>query len=214
MTKVEKGKDVDSDLKGKVIVITGASSGIGKAVALSLAKHKPKLVLFARREKKLLQTARSLKKQGVKTLPITGDIRNPEDREKLVDLSLKAFGNIDILINNAGLGRANLFLEQPESEIDELIDTNFLSLVKLTQTVGQVMKEQQCGHIVNLSTSLVMLPAYPFAVYCATKSAIMTFGDAIRKEMQDYGVTVSTVFPGPYDTNFHDVAVSKSTCDS
>jgi short-subunit dehydrogenase len=206
MTKVEKGKKEDSELKGKVIIITGASSGIGKAVALSLAKYQPKLVLFARREKKLLQTARALKKQGVKLLPITGDIRNPEDREKLVDLTLKAFGNIDVLINNAGLGRANLFLDQPESEIDELIDTNFLSLVKITQNVSQVMKEQQSGHIVNLSTSLVMLPAYPFAVYCATKSAIMTFGDAIRKEMKDYGVSVSTVFPGPYDTDFHEVA--------
>ena len=193
MSKVEKGKKEDSGLKGKVIIITGASSGIGKAVALSLAKHQPKLVLFARREKKLHQTARSLKKQGVKSLPIVGDIRNPEDREKLVDLTLKAFGSIDILFNNAGLGR-------------ELIETNFLSLVKLTQKVAQIMKEQQRGHIVNLSTSLVMLPAYPFAVYCATKSAIMTFGDALRQEMKKYGVSVSTIYPGPYNTAFHEVA--------
>jgi len=206
MSKVEKGKKEDSGLKGKVIIITGASSGIGKAVALTLAKHQPKLVLFARREKKLHQTARSLKKQGVKSLPIVGDIRNPEDREKLVDLTLKAFGSIDILFNNAGLGRANLFVEQPESEIDELIETNFLSLVKLTQKVAQIMKEQQRGHIVNLSTSLVMLPAYPFAVYCATKSAIMTFGDALRQEMKKYGVSVSTIYPGPYNTAFHEVA--------
>ena len=206
MNKVEKGKKKDSSLKGKVIIITGASSGIGKAVALSLAKYDPKLVIFARREKKLLQTAKALKREGIKLLPLTGDIRNPEDRERLVDYTLKAFGRIDVLINNAGLGRANLFVEQPESEIDELIETNFLSVVKLTQKVSQAMKEQQSGHIVNLSTSLVMLPAYPFAVYCATKSAIMTFGDAIRKEMQGYGVSVSTVFPGPYNTAFHEVA--------
>ncbi len=206
MSTVEKGKKNDSELKGKVIIITGASSGIGKAVALSLAKHQPKMVIFARREKKLMQTARALKKLGIKLLPITGDVRNRDDREKLVDFTLKAFGTIDVLINNAGLGRVNLFVEQPEEEIDELIETNFLSLVKLTQKVAQVMKEQQSGHIVNLSTSLVMLPAYPFAVYCATKSAIMTFGDSIRKEMNDYGVKVSTVFPGPYDTDFHEVA--------
>ncbi|MHA1200569.1 MAG: SDR family NAD(P)-dependent oxidoreductase [Candidatus Heimdallarchaeaceae archaeon] len=206
MSKVEKERKGDSELRGKVIIITGASSGIGNAVAFSLAKHQPKLVLFARREKKLMHTARILKKQGLKLLPIVGDIRNREDREKLVEFTLKAFGGIDILINNAGLGRANLFVEQPEEEIDEMIETNFLSLVKLTQKITQVMKEQQSGHIVNLSTSLVMLPAYPFAVYCATKSAIMTFGDSIRKEMEDYGVSVSTVFPGPYNTEFHEVA--------
>ncbi|TFG10609.1 SDR family NAD(P)-dependent oxidoreductase [Candidatus Heimdallarchaeota archaeon] len=206
MSSEDKGKKENSELKDKVILITGASSGIGKAIALSLAKHQPKLVIFARREKKLMQTAKSLKQQGVKLLPIVGDIRNREDRNKLVDASLRAFGNIDILINNAGLGRANLFVDQPEEEIDELIDTNFLSLVKLTQKVAQIMKEQQSGHIVNMSTSLVMLPTYPFAVYCATKSAIMTFGDAIRKEMEDYGVKVSTIFPGPYNTDFHEVA--------
>ena len=206
MSSEDKGKKENSELKNKVILITGASSGIGKAIALSLAKHQPKLVIFARREKELMQTAKSLTKQGIKLLPIVGDIRNREDREKLVESSLKAFGTIDVLINNAGLGRANLFVNQPEEEIDELIDTNFLSLVKLTQTVAQVMKEQQSGHIVNMSTSLVMLPAYPFAVYCATKSAIMTFGDAIRKEMEDYGVKVSTIFPGPYNTDFHEVA--------
>ncbi|MCE7742692.1 MAG: SDR family oxidoreductase [Candidatus Heimdallarchaeota archaeon] len=206
MNTVEKGKKVNSELKGKVIIITGASSGIGKAVALSLVKYQPKMVIFARREKKLMHTARALKRQGMKLLPIVGDIRNREDRVKLVDFTLKAFGTIDVLINNAGLGRASLFVDQSEEEIDELIETNFLSLVKLTQKVAQVMKEQQNGHIVNLSTSLVMLPAYPFAVYCATKSAIMTFGDSIRKEMQDYGVSVSTVFPGPYNTEFHEVA--------
>jgi len=206
MNSVDKGKKEISDLKNKVIVITGASSGIGKTIALSLVKHQPKLVIFARREKKLMQTAKSLKAQGIKLLPVVGDIRNREDRDKLVEAALNAFGTIDILINNAGLGRANLFVQQPEEEIDELIDTNFLSLVKLTQKVAQVMKEQQSGHIVNMSTSLVMLPAYPFAVYCATKSAIMTFGDAIRKEMEDYGIKVSTIFPGPYDTDFHEVA--------
>lgn len=206
MNTVEKGKKVNSKLKGKVIIITGASSGIGKAVALSLVKYQPKMVIFARREKKLMNTARTLKRQGIKLLPIVGDIRNREDRVKLVEFTLRAFGTIDVLINNAGLGRASLFVDQPEEEIDELIETNFLSLVKLTQKVAQVMKEQQNGHIINLSTSLVMLPAYPFAVYCATKSAIMTFGDSIRKEMQDYGVSVSTVFPGPYNTEFHEVA--------
>ncbi len=206
MNTAEKEEKNNSKLKGKVVVITGASSGIGKAVALSLAKHQPKLVIFARREKKLMQIARTLKEQGIKLLPIVGDIRNRDDREKLIDSTLKVFGSIDVLINNAGLGKANLFLEQPEEEIDELIETNFLSLVKLTQKTVQIMKEQQSGHIVNLSTSLVMLPAYPFAVYNSTKSAIMTFGDSIRKEMKDYGISVSTVFPGPYNTNFHEVA--------
>ena len=131
--------------ESKVIIITGASSGIGKAVSLALVKYKPKLVLVARRKKKLLHTASLLKKHKIKTLSIVGDVRNRNDRMKIIDLALKTFGRIDVLINNAGVGKANLFLEQPEEEIDQLIETNILSLIKMTHAVVPIMITKYCN---------------------------------------------------------------------
>jgi short-subunit dehydrogenase len=189
-----------------IFIITGASSGIGKAVALKLAESKPKIVIVARRQKELMKTARAVKRKGAKVLPIIGDVRNREDRERVVNLTMKAFGQIDVLINNAGLGKANLFIDQPDEEIDELIETNILALIKLTHEVLPIMKEQGKGHIINLSSILALLPSYPFAVYCATKAAVKTFSDCIREEVKEYGIKISTVYPGPYDTNFGKVA--------
>ena len=202
--RIKEGKE--SPLKDQVIVITGASSGIGKATTLALAAHKPKMVIVARRKKKLIQTAKSLERSGVKVITITADVRNSEDRFKIIDYAIKAFERIDIFVNNAGLGKANLFLEQPEEEINELIETNVISLIKLTQKAAKVMKEQGRGHIINLSSSLAMLPTYPFAVYTATKSAVKSFCDCIRPELEQHGIKVSCVLPGPYNTEFNKVA--------
>ncbi|MCE7737735.1 MAG: SDR family NAD(P)-dependent oxidoreductase [Candidatus Heimdallarchaeota archaeon] len=196
----------DSPIRDKVVVITGASSGIGRAVSLALAEYKPKLVIVARRKKKLMQTAKDLRRLGLKVLPIIADVRDSDDRNRIIDFSITAFGSIDVFINNAGLGKVNLFLEQPEEEINELIDTNIVSLIKLTQKAAKVMKEQGHGHIINLSSTLAMLPTYPFAVYSATKSAVKTFDDCIREEMLGHGILVSTVLPGPYNTEFNQVA--------
>lgn len=196
----------DSPIRDKVVVITGASSGIGRAVSLALAEHKPKLVIVARRKKKLMQTAKDLRRLGLKVLPITADVRDSDDRNSIIDFSITAYGSIDVFINNAGLGKVNLFLEQPEEEINELIDTNIVSLIKLTQKAAKVMKEQGHGHIINLSSTLAMLPTYPFAVYSATKSAVKTFDDCIREEMLGHGILISTVLPGPYNTEFNQVA--------
>ncbi len=199
-------KKKKGNLEGSTIIITGASSGIGKELALALASMKPNLVIVARREKKIKHVAYQLKKLKIKVLPIVGDVRNREDRQRILDLTIKAFGRIDALVNNAGLGKVSLFTEQPEDEIDELIETNFLALVKLTQLILPIMKEQGEGHIINLSSTLALLPPYPFAVYSATKSAVKTFSDALREEVKEYGINVSTVLPGPYNTNFHKVA--------
>ncbi|MCK4972727.1 MAG: SDR family NAD(P)-dependent oxidoreductase [Candidatus Heimdallarchaeota archaeon] len=192
--------------EGLIIIITGASSGIGKAVALKLAESKPKIVIVARRQKELMKTAHAVKRKGAKVLPIIGDVRNREDRERVVNLTMKAFGYIDVLINNAGLGKANLFIDQPDEEINELIETNILALIKLTHEVLPIMKNQGKGHIINLSSTLALLPTYPFAVYCATKAAVKTFSDCIREEVKEHGINISTVYPGPYDTGFGKVA--------
>ncbi|MFW9853235.1 MAG: SDR family NAD(P)-dependent oxidoreductase [Candidatus Thorarchaeota archaeon] len=194
------------NLEDSTIIITGASSGIGKELAIALASMKPNLVIVARRQKKIKQVAYQLKKLKIKVLPIVADVRNREDRLRILDLTIKAFGRVDVLVNNAGLGKVSLFIEQPEEEIDELIETNFLALVKMTQLILPIMKEQGGGHIINLSSTLALIIPYPFAVYNATKSAVKTFSDSLRAEAKNYGIAVSTVLPGPYDTNFHKIA--------
>ncbi|MHA1668115.1 MAG: SDR family NAD(P)-dependent oxidoreductase [Candidatus Heimdallarchaeaceae archaeon] len=191
---------------GQVILITGASSGIGKALAFALKSVNPKLVIVARREKRLMQVAYQLKREKIQVLPIVADVRNPDGRTKIVELTMKVFGRIDVLVNNAGFGKVSLFIDQAEEEITNLIETNVLSLIQMTKKVVPIMKEQGSGHIINLSSTLAALPPYPFAVYSATKSAVKTFGDCIREEVLDYGIDVSTVLPGPYNTEFNKVA--------
>ncbi len=192
--------------ESKVIIITGASSGIGKALSLALVRYNPKLVLIARRKRQLLQTAKLLEKENVDVLPIVGDVRNREDRIKFVDFTMKKYGRIDVLVNNAGLGKANLIIDQPEEEIDLLIETNILSLIKMTKHVLPIMQQQESGIIINMSSSLALLPVFPFAVYCATKSAVKVFSDSIRQELKNYGISVSTVMPGSYETEFNKIA--------
>ena len=188
------------------IIITWASSGIGKAVSLALIPYKPKLVIVARRSDKLRETAEELDKANIDFLPIIGDVRNAEDRNKIIDLTLQEFGQIDVLINNAGIGKANLIVEQPEEEIDELLETNVKALIMLTRKIIPIMKKGGGGHIINISSFFALLPVYPFAVYSATKAAVKIFSDCIREEVKNYGISVSTVLPGPYDTEFNAVA--------
>ncbi|MCK4844937.1 MAG: SDR family NAD(P)-dependent oxidoreductase [Candidatus Heimdallarchaeota archaeon] len=193
-------------IRGKVIIITGASSGIGRVIATELANYNPKLVIIARRAKKLLETSRLLKEKGIEFIPIVGDVRNNEDLEKIIEATLQKFGTIDILVNNAGLGKVNLFVNQTEEDIDQLIDTNIKALIKLTRKTLPIMKENGEGHIVNISSSIFLFPSYPFAVYSATKAAVKVFSDCIREEVKNYGIEISTVLPGPYNTEFNQVA--------
>lgn len=189
-----------------VIVITGASSGIGKELAIQLSNYRPKLVLTARREKLLNYLKRRIEKNGAEVLVIPGDIRKKEVRERILSDTISRFGKADVLINNAGLGKVSKLLDQPEEEIDQLIETNFIALVKLTQLFLPVMKARNFGHIVNVSSSMIYIPNSAFGVYCATKAAIKSFSDAIRNELKEYGISVSTILPGPYKTNFNKVA--------
>lgn len=193
-------------IQGKTILITGASSGIGKKLAIELAKYKPVLILIARRTEKLMKTALEVKKQDADVLPIVGDVRREKDRENLIGTAVEKYGRIDILVNNAGLGKVHRFIDQPEEEIDQLIETNLTAVIKLTQKVAKIMKIQERGHIINVSSVLGELSPAPFAVYSTTKAAVKMFGEAIEEEMKEYGIRISTVYPALHDTEFCKVA--------
>ncbi len=193
-------------LDNKVIVITGASSGIGKEVAVNLAHYNVKLVLIARRKAKLYSTMKEAKKNGAKVISIVGDIREKYIQDKIFNDTLKEFRTIDVFINNAGLGKASKFEIQDEQEIDEMIQTNLISVMKLTQKAIEIMKKQGKGHIINISSGLAFIPVSPLAVYCATKAAIGVFDEALREELKKYNIKLTTIFPGPFKTEFSEVA--------
>jgi len=198
-----------------VILITGASSGIGEAVSHRLFRAGFQVVLAARRAERLHLLKTELEPAPVKSgstaassrvLFVTTDITVKDDRERLVSEAMRAFGHIDGLVNNAGFGqRGPIELVSVES-IRQNFETNLFSLIALTQLVIPIMREQGRGRIVNVG-SVAGRIARPFSsVYDATKHALEAVTDGLRGEMSPFGIRVSLIQPGFILTEFLEVA--------
>jgi len=190
-----------------VILITGASSGIGAATARLFARQGYRVVLAARRFERLQALADEIEAQGGEALPITTDVGRLEEVEALAKAALDIYGQIDILFNNAGFGRLD-WLENldPQKDIASQVQVNLLGVIWLTRAVLPHMIERRRGHIINMASmaSLVATPTY--TVYSATKFAVRGFGEALRREVGIFGIHVSTIFPGGVETEFGEVA--------
>lgn len=183
--------------RDKVVIITGASSGIGAATAHSFAKGGAKVVLAARRAEKLEALAADLAQYNVETLVVPTDVSQDADLETLVSQTLAKFGRIDVLINNAGIAVGGSFADDITPEhIQKLTDINFYGTIRLTQLVLPTMLKQKSGHIINISSMSSMLRAPGWNVYAATKSGLNTFTDGLRREVASKGIRVSKVLPG------------------
>ena len=183
------------------ILITGASSGIGEALAELAAKRKHDLVLVARRTEKLEQIARVLSQDyDVEVEIISADLTEPEGIAS-VKKRIEA-GGIEILVNNAGFGSAGPFVELDiENELNE-IDLNVRALVQLTHSAAKSMSVKKRGTIINISSIASYMPMTGNAVYGATKAFVTSFSHAIREELLETGVNVMVVCPGMTDTEF------------
>ena len=200
---MKKLKNKNSEkLREKVVIITGASSGIGEQVAKELIKYKAKVVLFARTEEKLNKVEQILQRKKIDTLRIVGDIKKNEDIKRIVDETLKKYGKIDVLLNNAGYGKNIDFVEQSDEDIEEMIETNVTGLIKLTKKVAKIMKKQGEGHIINMSSAIAAVPTYRFTTYCITKGAVKILSESIRNELKKSGIKVSTIYPALHNTPF------------
>ncbi len=191
-------------LKGKVAFITGASSGIGKSVAYLFAKEGVNLIISARRFARIKTIADDIsEKYGVKVLPLELDVTQRDSVRKIVNELPEQFVNIDILINNAGLGRGlNKIHEDDPKGWDEMIDTNIKGLLNVTRYVVPKMVERGSGHVINIG-SIAGHEAYGGgAVYCATKHSVKAITESMRIDLIDKGVRVSTVDPGMVETEF------------
>jgi short-subunit dehydrogenase len=181
-------------LQGANIVVTGASTGIGRVTSLMLADKGARVTAVAR-DKDRLQTLAG-EHSGITAHP--GDMTIETDRAALVEQA----GDIDVLINNAGLGWKGLVEDMPSDNARELFELNVLALIDLTQRVLPSMLRRRHGHVVNVGSVAGMVGVPGETVYCATKFAVQGFTDGLRRELLGRGVHVSLIAPGPIKTEF------------
>lgn len=186
-----------ADLKGKVAIITGASGGIGKIMVERLAKENLKLVLAARRLEVLEQIKSSLLNKD-NILCVKCDVTKQSDLENLVNKTIKKFGRVDILVNGAGVSSQHPFWQQPIEDVEKIMYTNYYSYVMLSRLVVNPMKEQGGGHIINITSGSVLVDPPPrnFIVYTSLKVALRAFAKGLFWEMRDFGLKVTSIFPG------------------
>ena len=198
------------NLENKIVLITGASSGIGKACAIEFAKQKANLVLAARRLDRLKSLSNELEKEyHIKVKCLEVDVRNFEDVQNKFNSLESNWKQVDILVNNAGLAKGlEKVFEGKLSDWDEMIDTNIKGLLNVTRVVSPSMVERQSGHIINIG-STAGHEVYTYGnVYSATKFAVKSLTQSFRLDMLDKGVKVSSVDPGMVQTEFSKVRFS------
>src|SRR5215472_14983156 len=189
-------------LHGKVALITGASAGIGQACARALAGEGASLVISARRRQRLAQLKNEIEAAGGRAIIVVGDARKETTAIAAVKAALKAFGRIDILINNTGIGYYKNLVDTTTLHYDEMMDTNVRSTFLFARHTVPVMLKQKSGTILMISS---MAGVYGFggeAVYCMTKFAQIGFAQALDRELRPSGIKVGAICPGGTKTEF------------
>jgi short-subunit dehydrogenase len=183
------------DIGGRTAVITGASRGLGAAIAADLFDHGMKVVLAARSGDELEAVRRGFDPKGVRSLTVSGDVTSESDRRALLAAATEKFDGVDVLVNNAGSDHPESFLDADLDRIQRMIDLNLVSLMRLTQLVLPDMLRRGSGHVVNMSSVAGLAPVPYGAVYATTKHGVIGFSDSLRAELAGSGVSVSTVCP-------------------
>ncbi len=192
-----------SNLQDKVVLITGASSGFGEDAALLFAKEGCKVVLAARRIDRLQNLAAKIQSQGGEAIAIPVDLMNPPDVDNMVESAIDLYEHIDILFNNAGIGRVDWFENHSlERDIETLLQVNLISLMQVTRVVLPYMLKRREGHIINMVSVAGLIASPLIASYAASKHGVRAFTDALRREVTPLGIKVSGIYPGPAATEF------------
>lgn len=194
----------------KVAVVTGASSGIGAATAQKLAREGFRVVLVARNRERLQSLADQIQESCGEATVITADLSDEDACLHVFEQVRSAFGKVDVLINNAGLGWYGFGDDMPWALARQMIEVNMAAVVHLTLLFLREMKERHSGHIINIGSIAGSLPSQGVALYSATKSFIDALTTSLYRELQGTNVHVSVVRAGAVDTPFFDVASSKS----
>ncbi len=183
-------------IRGKIVLITGASSGIGRATAHAFAARGAHVVLAARRADLLAEVEGELRRYPATALVVPTDVTRDDDLAHLVSEAQRAFGRIDVLVNNAGVGRAGALVELDARQLHAVLQTNLLGTIRLTQLVLPLMIEQGYGHIVNVSSYAAYVHVPGMGIYSASKAGQVAFSNCLRRELVGAGIYVSSVLPG------------------
>jgi len=201
------------DIRGKVVIVTGASSGIGAAAAREFGREGAMVVLAARRADRLHELAKEIEALGMQSFVVQADLSKLEDIQRLVTDTLQIFGRIDVLVNNAGFGRLD-WLENldPIKDIQAQIDVNVMGVIQTTRQVLPVMIQQRSGSIINMCSMAGLVGTPTYTIYAASKHAVHGFSEALRREVKPWGIDVSLIYPGGVVTEFsHHAGIKRKT---
>ncbi len=195
------------DLKGKNAIITGASKGIGKAIAMRLAESGVNVMIAARTQSTLDVAVEEIKSSSdVKVIGVATDVSKLDDLKRLVDTALNEFEAVDILVNNAGISSQYPFDKQPLEDIERLVHTNYLGYVRLIRLLIPHMIERKQGAIINMVSGSTLCDPLPknFITYSSLKVGLKAFLKGLFWEMRDHGIKVTSILPGVVDTELTD----------
>lgn len=188
------------ELRGRVALVTGASKGLGKSMAMALGEAGADIVMVARGPVKLAEAEKEVADMGVRTLTVAADVTIPEDVDKMVSQALAKFGKIDILVNNVGTYVGKPIEESTTEDWFNLINTNLTSTYLCCRAVGKHMMERQRGKVVNMAAAIGALGARNSSAYCASKGGVIQLTRALAVEWAKYHITVNAIAPGTMET--------------
>ena len=192
-------------LDNKVAIITGGNAGVGKEIAKLFASEGAKVVISARRQQVLEETAKEIEEAGGTVLCVPTDISKVDDVKNLVSKTVETFGQLDILINNAGITKDGLMLRMKESDFDQVIDVNLKGTWNCMKHATKLMMKQKYGRIVSLSSVVGVMGNAGQVNYAASKSGIIGMTMSLAREVGSRGITVNAVAPGFIQTAMTDV---------
>jgi len=189
-------------LEGRIALVTGASRGIGRAIARTLGRMGAMLSLCARDSQKLQSARQELEAEGAKVLALPADVSRPDELISLVQTTERSLGPIEILVNNAGIGHFAPIQEASEADWDATLDTNLKAVFLLSKAVAPGMISRRSGHIINIASLAGKNAFAGGSVYCASKWGLLGLTQCAAEDLRPYGIRVSAICPGSVATDF------------
>jgi short-subunit dehydrogenase len=192
-------------------IVTGASSGIGRQIALELARQGARLVVTARRADRLATLADEIAAGGGRVETVAGDVSDPAVRQQTIDAARSAYGGLDMLVNNAGIGAMGLFEDGQPETVRRVMEVNFFALVEMTRLALPLLREGRTPIVVNVGSVLGHRGVPHSSEYSASKFAVQGFSQSIRAEFHRLGIDVLVVSPGTTETEFFDRVIVRTS---
>jgi NADP-dependent 3-hydroxy acid dehydrogenase YdfG len=205
---------MSNNIAGKVVIITGASSGLGEAAARLLSAQGATVLLGARRSDRIQSLAHELTTKGGKALAVTTDVTHYDQVKRLVDAAVETYGRVDVIINNAGLMPSSPIERLKIDDWDRMIDVNIKGVLYGIAAALPHMKQQKSGHIINVSSVAGHKVRAGGAVYAATKHAVRTLSEGLRQEVKPYNIRTTVISPGLVETELPNSATEPDIAEN